>query len=94
MPKAKELLATALRLDDNNADAHKWLGVVHWCYEYDWAASEREYRRAIELAPGNGSVHASYGFMLILQMRFDEAERELKLAQQLDPLSPSLWVIC
>jgi len=86
MPKAKELLATALRLDDTNADAHSWLGWIHWNYDYDWVAAETEYRRAIELAPGNADIHASYGSMLIWQARFDEAEPELKLAQLLDPV--------
>jgi serine/threonine-protein kinase len=92
MPKAKELLATALRLDDTNADAHTWLGWIHWNYEYDWVAAETEYRRAIELAPGNSDAHASYAYMLTLQARFDEAERELKLAQLIDPLFPSNYV--
>jgi Tfp pilus assembly protein PilF len=86
MPKAKELLATALRLDDTNAEAHLWLAGIHWSYDYDWVAAEREFRRAIELAPGNADIHVWYGWMLTLQARFDEAERELKLAQLLDPL--------
>ena len=58
MPKAKDLLATALRLDDTNADAHSLLGMIHWNYDYDWVASEREYLRAIELAPSNADTHA------------------------------------
>jgi adenylate cyclase len=87
MPKAKELLATALRLDDTNADAHTWLATIHWCYEYNWVAAEREHLRAIELAPGSTDTHYGYGFMLMLQKRLDEAEREMKLAQLIDPLS-------
>jgi TolB-like protein/Tfp pilus assembly protein PilF len=88
MLKAKELLATALRLDDANAEAHTWLGRIRWSYDYDWVGAEREYRRAIGLAPGNADIHSMYGWMLAWQARFDEAERELKLAQLLDPLSP------
>ena len=93
MPKAKELLATALRLDDTNALVHALLATMHWCYEYDWAASERESRRAIELAPGNADAHGAYGNMLLLQGRVDEAGRELKLAQQLDPLYALNYVL-
>ena len=92
MPKAKELLETALRLDDANGLAHSLLGTVHWDYDNDWGASERENLRAIELAPGNADTHGSYGWMLFLQARFEEAERELKLAQQLDPLYPFNYV--
>ena len=92
IPKAKELLEVALRLDDTNAPAHSWLGVIHWSYDYDWVASERENRRAIELAPGAAYTHGGCGLMLYLQARFDEAERELKLAQLLDPLDPLNYV--
>ena len=89
MTKAKELIATALRLDGTNADAHTWLATLHWNYDYDWVAAETEFRRAIELAPGNAGTHALYGLMLYLQARFDEAEREWKLALLLDPLEPA-----
>jgi adenylate cyclase len=92
MPKAKDLLATALRLDNTNADAHSLLGIIHWSYDYDWVASERENLRAIELAPSNAGTHGNYGYMLIWQARFDEAEREMKLAQLLDPLPPVFYV--
>jgi len=92
MPKAKDLLATALRLDDTNAEAHSLLGIIHWDYDYDWVASERENLRAIELAPSNADRHGNYGNMLLFQARLDEAEKELKLAQELDPLYPFNYV--
>src|SRR5216683_5313543 len=46
----------------------------------------------LALGPGDADVHTLYGMMLTLQGRFDEAEREFKLAQQLDPLSPSRYI--
>jgi TolB-like protein/class 3 adenylate cyclase/Flp pilus assembly protein TadD len=92
MPKAKELVATALRLDDTNAEAHSILGIIHWDYDEDWVASERENLRAIELGPGDSDAHRNYGYMLTWQARFEEAERELKLAQLLDPLDPINYV--
>ena len=42
MPKAKDLLETALRLDDTNFWAHSLLGTIHWDYDYDWVAAESE----------------------------------------------------
>lgn len=92
MPKAKELLETAPRLDGANADAHLWLATIHYNYDCDWLAAEGEYLRAIELEPGHSLAHAGYGFMRVWQARFDEAERELKLAQELDPLSAWYYV--
>ena len=85
--KAKDPLEQALRLDDSYDLAHSLLARIHWSYEYDWAAGERENLRAIALGPGDPIAHSSYGAMLTWQGRFDEAEREFKLAQQLDPLS-------
>jgi eukaryotic-like serine/threonine-protein kinase len=90
--KAKEPLEKALRLDDSNDVAHSLLARIHCTYEYDWAAGETEHRRAIALGPGDADVHTSYGGMLMWQRRFDEAERELKLAQQLDPLSSYRYI--
>src|SRR5713226_5176906 len=86
--EAKEPIEKALRLDDSNELAHSLLGWIHWSYEYDWAAAEREDRRALALGPGDADAHFFYGGTLMFQGRFDEAEREFKLAQQLDPLSP------
>ncbi len=88
MPTAKQLLTTALRLDDNIAMAHSQLGIIYWNYDYDWIAAEKENRRAIALEPGTAYAHGLYGYMLLFQGRFEEAEGELKRAQQLDPLSP------
>src|SRR5713101_3544173 len=62
--KAREPLEKALRLDDSNDLAHSLLGWIHWSYEYDWAAAEREHRRAIALGPGDADVHTFYAFML------------------------------
>ncbi len=93
MPKGNTLLATALRLDPANADAHLWVATLHEFYDYDWVGAEKEFRRAIELAPGNSLAHGGYGLMLYLQERFDEAERELELAQLLDPLQTLSYVV-
>jgi len=94
IPKAKGLLATALRLDGSNADAHSLLGTIRWNYDYDRVAAEAENRRAIELASGNANTHVGYALMLLFQAPSDEkAERELKLAQQLDPLTPVNYVV-
>jgi len=86
MPKAKEALRRALAVDDTLAQAHVALAVIHWQYDWDWAAAEREFRRAIELNPNEARVHASYGFFLALMGRFDEGIAEEKRAQELDPL--------
>ena len=49
---AKEALAKALQLDDSIGEAHDTLGVLSWRFDWDWDAAEREFNRAIALAPG------------------------------------------
>ena len=64
----------------------------HWVisniiYDWDWAGSEQEFRRALELDPGSLDAHIDYGILLMHLGRHDEAIREGQIAVQLDPLS-------
>jgi TolB-like protein/Tfp pilus assembly protein PilF len=84
---AKQAARKALALDETLTEAHYALALVSEVYEWDWAQAEREYQRAIALSPGSASAHDWYGWYLAKLGRVDEALAELKLAQQLDPLS-------
>ncbi|HJQ24180.1 MAG TPA: winged helix-turn-helix domain-containing protein [Blastocatellia bacterium] len=88
MPKAREMAERALALDEQLAEAHASLARVRYFYEWDYAAAEREFRRALELNPGLADAHLWYGEYLALMGRFDEALAEMKQAAQLDPLTP------
>jgi TolB-like protein/Tfp pilus assembly protein PilF len=88
-PKAKDAALKALELDDTLAEAHVSFGSVISFYEYDWDGAEKEYKRAIELNPGNAQAHAWYAGNFMYNGRFDEAIREINIALELDPLS--LW---
>ncbi|HYN83320.1 MAG TPA: protein kinase [Gemmatimonadaceae bacterium] len=80
-------LAKALALDETLADAHVSMGLWKLRSDWDWAASERELRRAIELNPSSASAHQMYGRTLSFTGRFEDALRELEKARELDPLS-------
>jgi tetratricopeptide (TPR) repeat protein len=56
---------------------------------HDWAAAGREYRRAIDIAPRHSLARQQYALWLSYQGRFDEALEAARLAESLDPLSPS-----
>jgi tetratricopeptide (TPR) repeat protein len=56
-------------------------------FEHDWAAAEKEFQRAIGLNPSYVTAHHWYAYCLMAQTRVDEALREIRLAQELDPLS-------
>lgn len=85
--RAKAAAEKAVALDPALADAHASLGLVHMFLDRDFAAAEREYRRAIELKPGAFEGHHRYGQLLAAQGRFEEALSEAKRATELDPFS-------
>jgi len=87
MPRAKEAAKKALELDDTLAEAHTDMGVIHFWYDYDWNAAEKELRRAIELKPNSADAHVWYGWELISAGRVDAGIAESKRALELDPLS-------
>jgi tetratricopeptide (TPR) repeat protein len=87
MPKARAAALKALQLDEAAAEAHAALALVAEMYDYDWQTAEKEFRRAIELDPGNATAHQWYAEYLSWQGRFDEAMAESERARQLDPMS-------
>jgi TolB-like protein/DNA-binding winged helix-turn-helix (wHTH) protein/Tfp pilus assembly protein PilF len=87
-PAARAAALKAQELDDNVACAHWVPAEVHFLYDWDWAAAEAEYRRAIELNPGNAEIHNGYAHFLNDLGRQDEALPELKRALEIDPTVP------
>ena len=87
MPRAREAASKALELDETLAEAHIDMAIVHFWYDYDWKAAEREFQRALELKPDSADAHAYYGWELVSLGRFDEGVAESKRAVELDPLS-------
>src|SRR5882672_9816887 len=92
VPKAREFARQAVSLDGGLAEPHTTLGYLSLTYDYDFAASEREFRRSIELNPNYATAHQWYGEMLINAGRFDEASAEYRRALEIEPLSlPMNW---
>jgi serine/threonine-protein kinase len=87
MPLAKAAAIKALQLDDTLVEAHATLARVLFVYDWDWAAAEKEFKRAIELNPRYAPAHQWYGSFLSATGRHQEADAEEKRAQELDPLS-------
>jgi tetratricopeptide (TPR) repeat protein len=87
MSQARLAAARALELDQGSAEAHTALALIVQNHDWDWQASEKEFRRAIELNPNYATAHQWYGEHLMWRGHFDEALRESERARQLDPLS-------
>ncbi|MGA8305104.1 MAG: tetratricopeptide repeat protein, partial [Candidatus Acidiferrales bacterium] len=86
-PKAKEAANRALAINDQDSDAHLFLAIAAFWYDWNWATAEREFKRAIELNPNSFEGHGSYSWLLAVMGRKDEAIAEAKRAQQIDPFS-------
>ena len=87
-PRTKEALTKALEIDPDLAEAHASLGLMKQSFEWDWVGAEKEYRRATGLNSNYPTAHHWYGLFLCEMKRNDDAIREGRLAQTLDPLSP------
>jgi TolB-like protein/Flp pilus assembly protein TadD len=89
MPEAREAANHALHLDETLAAAHISLGYVKSLYDWDWPGAQREFRRALELSPGDPDAHFAYSLTYLAPLgRLDEALAEIERARSLDPLSP------
>ncbi len=87
-PLAKDAVLRALSLDPEIAEAHCAAGYIYAVYDWNWAASESAFQRALELEPGYATAHQWYAMLsLMTHLRFAEARTHLQLAHATDPLS-------
>jgi TolB-like protein/Flp pilus assembly protein TadD len=85
--RAKAAALKAIELDATLAEPHASLGFIAETHEWDWATAEREYKRALQLNPGDARTHHWYAGYLTYVGRFEEGVAEAKRARDLDPLS-------
>ena len=81
---AKEALAKALELDDSIGEAYDTLGVLSFDFDWDWDTADREFNRAIALAPSYSCAHEDRATFLAFTGRRAEALAELTKIDQLD----------
>jgi TolB-like protein/DNA-binding SARP family transcriptional activator/Tfp pilus assembly protein PilF len=86
-PRAAEAARRALEIDSTLAAPYATLGYVEMYYHWNWSTSEELFRRSIALDPSYSTAHQWYANLLTATARFDEAEREMRTAQERDPLS-------
>jgi TolB-like protein len=86
-PKAKVLALKALELDETVAEAHNSLADVRKGFDWDWAAAQTEYKRALELNPSDCTAHMWYADWLSKMGCHVEAIAEAGLARALSPVS-------
>jgi serine/threonine-protein kinase len=90
IPKARALAERALELDSVSGRARGVLGVIAMQYDWDWSAAETLLREAVALNPNDATAQQWLGELFCYTGRFEECARQLRIASQLDPLSPVL----
>jgi eukaryotic-like serine/threonine-protein kinase len=88
--QSRAALSTALTLDSGSAAAEATLAIIKWRTDWDWTGAEDGFRRALAREPNNAEVHQQLGWLLSYGGRHDEGQREMQLALELDPLSPTI----
>jgi TolB-like protein/Tfp pilus assembly protein PilF len=86
-PKATVAARKAIELDETSSEGRAALAML-LLFDFKFAPSEQEFRRAIELNPNYATAHHWFGNSLLVTLaRFDEAIKEGQRAVELDPLS-------
>jgi tetratricopeptide (TPR) repeat protein len=86
-PKAKEAATRALEIDEGSAEAHTSMAFIKFRWDWDRAATEREFQEAIKLKPAYAPAHQWYSSYLVAVERFDEAIAEAKRTEEVEPFS-------
>jgi DNA-binding winged helix-turn-helix (wHTH) protein/TolB-like protein/Tfp pilus assembly protein PilF len=88
--RARAAAQRALQQDQMLAEAHLAQAIIHQD-EWEWAAAEGEYKRAISLNPSLVFAHVMYGATFLNSMgRHEEALAQIRRAEELDPLRSDL----
>ena len=88
LPLAEQAALKAIAADGDLAQAHTVLADIKRD-RWDWAAADREYRRAIALSASSVPAHQGLAISLSLAGRSDAAVAELSRVRDLDPVGLS-----
>lgn len=88
--RAEREALRALELDPTLAEPHRLLADIRLDRDFDWAAADRHYRKAMELGRGRHEFPHAYAHFLVSRGRAEEALAFLARARELNPLSPVL----
>jgi DNA-binding winged helix-turn-helix (wHTH) protein/TolB-like protein/Tfp pilus assembly protein PilF len=98
LEKARDAAQHALRIDEDNAEAHNALATVLFWRDWKWSGAGREFARALEINPSFAQARHDYAFYLIAMGHAEAGVASLRESVALDPLSPRInvdagWVL-
>jgi TolB-like protein len=87
--KAKAAVRKALALDKNLAYAHRVNGWIQMSCDWNWAAADASYQKAMSLQPERGQVEAAQ--LAVAFGRFEVASALALRAAEYDPISTQVY---
>lgn len=88
--KARAALSNALHIDSQLASAQTMLAWMRFRIDWDFTGAERAFREALAREPNSSDAHQQMATFLAYTSRHQEADHEIRLAEELDPLAPTL----
>jgi DNA-binding winged helix-turn-helix (wHTH) protein/TolB-like protein/Tfp pilus assembly protein PilF len=85
--KGRAAALKSLELDGDLAEAHTSLAFILMHYDWKCAEAEKEFQRALALNPSYATAYQWHALNLLVTGHPDDAVKELKKAEALDPLS-------
>jgi TolB-like protein len=87
-PRARAAAEHALQLDPLLGEAHAVLANIAFSYDWNFAAAEQEFQRALALSPNNPTPHLWFSHYCIVRNRLPQALEENSHLLELEPVSP------
>jgi TolB-like protein/Tfp pilus assembly protein PilF len=87
IPLARAFAEKAVELDNTLPEAHFARALNAYLHDWDWKLAEKEFKTVLELSPNHTDARMSYGGLLRVTGRMDEAITEIQRSLELDPLS-------
>ncbi len=84
---AEQNATKAIELDPTLAEARTSLAVIQFWGHHDIGKAQDSFVHSLELNPNSSYTHLYYAWFLVATAHFDEAERHLHRALELDPSS-------
>jgi TolB-like protein/Flp pilus assembly protein TadD len=80
----------ALAAVPNLAEARAERAFKLYWFDFDWPGAEREFRASLAINPNVATAHFGLATLLLNQDRPDEGFAQMRMARELDPMSPVL----
>ncbi|HEV2132523.1 MAG TPA: tetratricopeptide repeat protein, partial [Longimicrobiaceae bacterium] len=89
--QARAAAERALALDPKQSEAHSVLGSIADTHDWDFAAAEEHFQRALTSNPGDARARSLRAWLLMRLGKREEALREARRSVELDPLSMAAY---